>query len=438
MGPSGSPVCLELPGYTGYQWATCLRDSYIRSKSSGLHRCVDTLANYCYYQCEVELNGKNNGIVNSNCRCTPGATPPPTTAPLPPWCMDPSGDKCSWYRECLEKVHPCQNHEASYAIIYGEKFCKLYEDNHTKFSVIGQKWINNVRRCLQLQLVPYIRDFQRQAKCEEIKKAAFKSHDCCYLAGDECPKQTGAPSVCDIPAKDWANIIWTIKGSLGDEFLNTMRSALKVGSNCLVDALDKSKDRIISLYFDIIGNAREFLDSKIKELGIEISKQLKEKWFDKTYDWLYYLKDQPRIRRNVSLYLFLNLCCKNNFNPLLSSLRKTSFIFLNIIIQTGKDRNNNSLEIVLWIRSRNTDQNLNNTVNRIMSSIQTSYFAKSFNDGSMVQLKTASSCQDLKCDDKTKTVFAKAQRSSSETLFHVNVVLIGLAFLAAYVIASNY
>ena len=190
----------------------------------------------------------------------------------------------SWYRECLEKVHPCQNHEARYAITYGEKFCKLYGDSYTKFSVIGQKWIDNVRRC------------QQQTKCEEIKKAAFKSHDCCYLAGDSCSKQTGAPSVYDIPAKDWANIIWTIKGSLGDEFLNTMRSALKVGSNCLADALDKSKDRIIELHFKKIRTGLKFLESGIKEMGIEISKQLKSIGLDKTYDWLYYAKDQSRIR----------------------------------------------------------------------------------------------------------------------------------------------
>ena len=214
--------------------------------------------------------------------------------------MDPSGDKCSWYRECLEKVHSCQNHEARYAITYGERFCKLYEDKKSNFSPIAQKWIDNVRRCLQLQLVPYIRNFQQRTKCEEIKQAAFKSHDCCYLAGDSCSKQTGAPSVYDIPAKDWANIIWTIKGSLGDEFLNTMRSALKVGSNCLADALDKSKDRILQFHLNIIGAGREILDSKIMEIGNEMSKLLKSIGLGKTYDWLYYTKDQSRMRRNVS------------------------------------------------------------------------------------------------------------------------------------------
>ena len=177
----------------------------------------------------------------------------------------------------------------------------MYEDKKSKFSPIAQKWIDNVRRCLQLQLVPYIRNFQQQTKCEEIKEAAFKSHNCCYLAGDSCSKQTGAPSVCDIPAKDWARIIWTIKGSLGDEFLNTMRSVVKVGSNCLENILDEGKDRIIELHFNTIRTGRKFFESGIKDIGIEINKQLKSIGIDKKrYDWLYYAKDQPRIRINVN------------------------------------------------------------------------------------------------------------------------------------------
>ena len=301
FGPSGQPQCVKIQGYFGYQWATCLRNSYIKSKSSGTHACRHTLATFCYYQCEVELYSKNHGFVSNSCRCTPGVTPPPTAAQLPQWCMDPSGDKCSWYRECLEKVHQCQNHEARYAINYGEKFCRLYEDKKSNFSPIAQKWIDSVRRCLQLQLVPYIRNFQQQTKCEEIKEAAFKSHNCCYLAGDSCSKQTGAPSVCDIPAKDWARIIWTIKGSLGDEFLNTMRSVVKVGSNCLANILDEGKDRIIELHFNTIRTGRKFFESGIKDIGIEINKQLKSIGIDKkTYDWLYYAKDQPRIRINVN------------------------------------------------------------------------------------------------------------------------------------------
>ena len=65
------------------------------------------------------------------------------------------------------------------------------------------------------------------------------------------------------------------------------------------------------------------------------------------------------------------------------------------------DGNINGLEIVLWIRARNEGQDLDSTVDRILTGIQSRNFTKSFGDGSMVQLRTTSSCQDLKCENKT-------------------------------------
>ena len=73
-----------------------------------------------------------------------------------------------------------------------------------------------------------------------------------------------------IPGKDWVKIIWRIRGSLGDEFLNTLKSAVRVGSKCLVGFLDETKDRILELYFDSIRTGQDFLDAGLGELGIEI------------------------------------------------------------------------------------------------------------------------------------------------------------------------
>ena len=112
------------------------------------------------------------------------------------------------------------------------------------------------------------------------------------------------------------------------------------------------------------------------------------------------------------------------------------------------------MHIVIWIRAgTEIRQDLKGTVDRILLNIQTQYFTKSFEDGSMVQLKTASSCQDLKCENKTETVVAKIPpttttttavpcfnciRSSSKTLLNVDMTLIVLGFLVAFVSANIF
>lgn len=61
-GPSGGVECVLLdPYYSEYQWATCLTDEYIRTKSGGNHVCRSSYVTYCYYQCMVELNNIDEG-----------------------------------------------------------------------------------------------------------------------------------------------------------------------------------------------------------------------------------------------------------------------------------------------------------------------------------------------------------------------------------------
>ena len=121
------------------------------------------------------------------------------------------------------------------------------------------------------------------------------------------------------------------------------------------------------------------------------------------------------------------------------------------------DGNKNGLEIVLWIKSRKESQNVSSTVRSILSSTKNKYFTTAFKDGSMIQLRSASSCQDLKCEYKTKTVFTNTRtvttttttatstttptstkhfnhlRSSSKTLLH-DIVLIAWSFLVASIL----
>ena len=207
--------CIQLRSYNNeYQWGTCVTDAYMKQKSNQNHHCIDRTATYCWYQCMLEVHNKEYGSVTSaSCSCTPSNptsypnTLTPTTL-LPPECYSPSGDSCDWYRNCMERKYPCEATSNGYAIKYAEHFCKLYSENLEKFSQIGQNWVNGVRKCLQVSLVPLLRPWVDDPSCKEIREKAFASHTTCYLdPGDS------VPSVCDLDCSDYNRIFWTIKGS---------------------------------------------------------------------------------------------------------------------------------------------------------------------------------------------------------------------------------
>ena len=62
----------------------------------------------------------------------------------------PHGRDCTWYRRCLEKQIPCSGKTGDYAIAYGEKFCQKYTSAYSDFSQNGKKWVDAVRKCLQV------------------------------------------------------------------------------------------------------------------------------------------------------------------------------------------------------------------------------------------------------------------------------------------------
>ena len=160
-GDLGGTHCVLLtPYYSEYQWATCLTDDYIMQSASArgkTHYCRSQSAVQCWYQCMIEFYDMNSGPVNANCRCSPGSTTSMPTMPLLPHCFSPRGDDCQWYGECLEVRYPCQGTGDGYAIEFAEKFCNLYSTNYNDFSTEGQSWIDAVRKCLQVELVPSLR-----------------------------------------------------------------------------------------------------------------------------------------------------------------------------------------------------------------------------------------------------------------------------------------
>ena len=233
-GPPGTVECIQLRRYNNeYQWGTCVTDAYMKQKSNKKHQCIDRTATYCWYQCMLEVHNKNDGSVTSDCSCNssnPTSYPntlTPTTL-LPPECYSPSGDSCDWYRNCLERKYPCEATSNGYAIKYAEHFCKLYDQNFAKFSLSGKNWVNGVRKCLQVSLVPLLRPWV-DPTCEKIRERAFASHTPCYL-----DPGNGMPSVCDLDCSDYYQIFWTIKGSFGkvDTLWESLKGMWNIGAKC--------------------------------------------------------------------------------------------------------------------------------------------------------------------------------------------------------------
>ncbi len=153
----GNTECVLLrPRYLQYQWATCLTHDYIQLTSNQRHICRN-YATMCWYQCQLEIHHQENGPVFDDCACSPGDTIPTSDDTMPTLaleCYSPSGDDCNWYRDCLEACYPCEGTEDGYAIEFAKKFCDLYTERLSEFSSQGIMWIDGVRKCLQVVLVP--------------------------------------------------------------------------------------------------------------------------------------------------------------------------------------------------------------------------------------------------------------------------------------------
>lgn len=121
-----------------------------KKKSSHKYECDDCLKPYCWNQCMLEVH-------NKDCSCNPSSFTRHTNNSLPAKCYSPSRDSCDWYRNFLEQRYSSEATTNAYAIRYAEKFCKLYDYRYTLLSADGQKWVDVVRKCLKLALVPLLR-----------------------------------------------------------------------------------------------------------------------------------------------------------------------------------------------------------------------------------------------------------------------------------------
>ena len=430
-GPPGATGCVRIPRYFNqYQWATCLTDAYIQQKSSHKHQCEDRFAPYCWYQCMLEVYGKNSGSVTQDCSCKDVSstanpfTGSPTTA-LPPDCYSPAGDSCDWYRNCLEEKYPCEDTSNAYAIRYAEKFCRLYSKEYSLFSADGQKWVDAVRKCLQVSLVPLLRPWY-QPTCQEIRKKAFSSHTPCYLKPDK-----DVPSICDLDCSDYFKIFWTIKGSFIqlDTAWESIQGMWNIGDKCGVASqipkcFKEGKDSIANKAVKVY----KILTKKFKKLkhrdrksadpvplsdadarsrfadkvGSAIAKALK--WNTEVMDWLAYPE-------KVTLSKFED---PDNLNIIIALADKKA---LGIVITSA------------------SSVNFNLTVQEFASAIEEGKLPLQV-DGYNVWVRSLSSCSDKSCsDNETIAVSANppkwndAARTSQHKLGLVGVVAVLVMFM---------
>ena len=216
--------------FNQYQWATCLTNSYIKQKSGHRHRCVHPLATYCWYQCMVEVHSINSGFVTRDCSCRPGIT---LTGSLPSVCYSPTGNSCDWYNNCLRKKYSCEDTSNAYAIRYAEKFCRLYHERKALLSSDAQKWVDAVRRCLQVDLVPLIRPWVRLS-CYQVRQKALNTHTPRYRNPDQ-----NVTSICGLTCSDYFKIFWAIKGSFVkmDTAWESMKGLWNIETTCSSSSL---------------------------------------------------------------------------------------------------------------------------------------------------------------------------------------------------------
>ena len=148
---------------------------------------------------------------------------------LPAKCYNPSGDTCDWYSQCFEKRFPCQHTSHSYAIDFAEHYCEKYGKMYNKFSSDGKKWIDAVRKCLQVKLVPLMKS-SKAITCEEIKTYGFKTHVPCYQTPDPSQAQI---SFCNLPFRDWLRAAYTIKTSFIKVPVESVKGAIGTLTACI-------------------------------------------------------------------------------------------------------------------------------------------------------------------------------------------------------------
>lgn len=394
FGPAGGTECfLASPHYSKYQWGTCVTDTYLRTISKGKHRCRGEFTTYCDYQCMLESHGIEEGPVYDDCACVPDAVastssprPGTTTTTLPDWCYSPDGTTCTWYIICLEKRNPCFDIDnQGSAVQYALKFCNLHSESQQHFSDQGQRWINAVRECLQVELVRIMRPYV-QMTCEEIENFAIETHSPCYL--HPYPDE---PSICDLGLTDWAKVFWTIKGGFVDATSPSLEGMINVTSGCAQNVLESVLEFVVQTYESGMRLIKLIVENNKQMIG---RKSLSEEYDDVANSIGKQLADQLHWKQNgVQWFVFVG----NGSN--------TDEIGFNILLGSKSMYDVNAVGV--------PEANMNKTVDDLADAIGSGELY--LNVGKNLKVKQFNACLDFDCQETYHDVIPKLKAFSDGT-----------------------
>ena len=132
-------------------------------------------------------------------------------------------DTCSRYYELDSKLQCGSN---GYLQQFAIPYCEEYLERSSEFSSRSQEILQNIRQCLQNELV-----IKENLSCSNIAKIGVQSHYGCYL-------QSG---FCDMEPKDQMLVIWIAREQVFnwpvfDVFLRVQRA-------CLASSINRARQR---------------------------------------------------------------------------------------------------------------------------------------------------------------------------------------------------
>ncbi|MCM2282762.1 MAG: hypothetical protein NDI61_13055 [Bdellovibrionaceae bacterium] len=128
---------------------------------------------------------------------------------------------CAYYG-CLSDELACR--PQAYLRRFGRSYCSLFEARADEYTEQGQKFMTEVRLCLQLEL-----DAEIGLTCQNVERRSANHHVTCYLES----------GYCELPRKDQFLLQRTIFKDLASRPA-LWGAALRISRACLMHATSRS------------------------------------------------------------------------------------------------------------------------------------------------------------------------------------------------------
>lgn len=404
----GNTTCVRISRYIGEQWSTCVTDLYIQQKSKGRHGCPKGQI-ICIYQCMLEIHGENSGKVSTPCACStsdelktePSKSFKPTIV-LPSWCFSPTGTDCSWFKTCIGQRYSCKGKFRGEVVEFGEELCALSLNPYSYLSKNGRIWVNGVRKCLQVNLVPLLRKWHgtREQNCKDLTKQAISSYSDCFYS----PFPDTIPTICKLPLRDLWRIFWHLRGRTLAKTYRSLWTLLKLIQECGEFRKENlHQGRVRRLVFRVKIKSGRFLG---KELGRKIAE-------------VFALN-----KRGIVWFGYTEM------NKYFSNDTKEFVFYI-------ADKQEYTMSRKLGSRSL---VNLNDTVSILVKAVRRNELCFSMNGGKdEYHIIATTVCQDIECRRNTWTVLAEESMTIASDTSHVLTSLGGLFIFVQFLsVAVSY